>query len=513
MFSITNYELVEIEPEELKPHPVNAAIYGEIEVDQTLVDSIREKGQLEPIIINKDNVIISGCRRWLAIKKINAEQIPQIEVDDVTDTESVGEHIHLKAKCQRIDFTNEVEEKKAIIEYNRRREKRYSQLYNEIEALREIYDPMTEVKRRKNLTILNVTTLSRRIDEAVKRGDIDSQVIDPSLTPTEKAREYGYLVGGPGSDIIFEDFMDTHPYPSPGSEKYERTRKKIAKALGIGIRAVDKITYVGRLAKEQKDDDAIKAMRQLDSADKKKKITLNKAYTVCRLKKEYINGVLDLGKKESNPTVVRLAQNLLEEIDHGDKSASKAWQEFKIRKTATEDNTYDIVLIEPDIRSTVDLLNPDLQRLRSMWIPAPFNAALFVIANVNTLRFCIELISRWNFHLQSFTPITVGDTRHGEWSSSGYDILLLAKRGCWPTPLPEDRFSGDVINRDELHDIIQKMYPGIESFYEIDVEKQHAGWGQPREFIPESIPEPEVEKDYNHEAETHQPSPVETGGW
>ncbi len=66
---ITN-QIVEIDPKVLHAHEVNVALYGLENVDLTLVDSIRKKGQLEPIVITDDNIIISGHRRWLALKYI-----------------------------------------------------------------------------------------------------------------------------------------------------------------------------------------------------------------------------------------------------------------------------------------------------------------------------------------------------------------------------------------------------------------------------------------------------------
>lgn len=73
-------KVVERDPKELHPHEVNVVLYGHEDVDPTLVDSIRKKGQLEPIVITKDaktgeEIIISGHRRWLALKCINENKI------------------------------------------------------------------------------------------------------------------------------------------------------------------------------------------------------------------------------------------------------------------------------------------------------------------------------------------------------------------------------------------------------------------------------------------------------
>lgn len=69
-----NNKLWYIDPDKLKPHEINGKIYGNDELDQLdedLVESIGLNGQLEPIVINgRNNKIISGHRRWRALKKL-----------------------------------------------------------------------------------------------------------------------------------------------------------------------------------------------------------------------------------------------------------------------------------------------------------------------------------------------------------------------------------------------------------------------------------------------------------
>ena len=67
-----NYKVIGHEnkkPSDLIPHPRNEEIYGRDEDVSDLIGLIKESGRIEnPIIINPDNVIISGHRRWLAAK-------------------------------------------------------------------------------------------------------------------------------------------------------------------------------------------------------------------------------------------------------------------------------------------------------------------------------------------------------------------------------------------------------------------------------------------------------------
>ena len=57
--------------EDLKPHPLNDKIYEkQFENISKLEKSIRKYGQLEPIVINSKNIIISGHRRFNVLQNI-----------------------------------------------------------------------------------------------------------------------------------------------------------------------------------------------------------------------------------------------------------------------------------------------------------------------------------------------------------------------------------------------------------------------------------------------------------
>ena len=120
-----------IDPTELKPNPVNVDVYGEEEVDLVLVGSIKELGQLDPIVITADKTIISGHRRWVALLALKDSGI--------------------KAKCLYKHFETKLEEKEAIIECNRQREKSWIQTYNEVNLLKEIFAEKAELRRLANL--------------------------------------------------------------------------------------------------------------------------------------------------------------------------------------------------------------------------------------------------------------------------------------------------------------------------------------------------------------------------
>ena len=66
-----------------------------------------------PVVIVDGNTILSGHRRWIAAKELKLEKIP----------------------CRSMSFSDELDEKEALIEFNRQRKKSYTQLMNEGDLL------------------------------------------------------------------------------------------------------------------------------------------------------------------------------------------------------------------------------------------------------------------------------------------------------------------------------------------------------------------------------------------
>lgn len=98
---------------ELKPHSFNLKLYGEEDLPQGFLDSIKEKGIREPLAVKKDGTIISGHRRWRAAKVAGIVQAPVVQVE----------------------YATELDEREAIIDFNRHRQKTFSQRMTEAEEI------------------------------------------------------------------------------------------------------------------------------------------------------------------------------------------------------------------------------------------------------------------------------------------------------------------------------------------------------------------------------------------
>lgn len=117
-------------PHDLRPHPLNDEIYGD-GADPDLIESIRNKGILNPLLITLDNLIISGHRRWEASVAVGLDMLPVV-VFGSTDTLDIEE---------------------ALIESNRQRTKNNEQIGREYKHLKRIYNERDSKQgRRTDLT-------------------------------------------------------------------------------------------------------------------------------------------------------------------------------------------------------------------------------------------------------------------------------------------------------------------------------------------------------------------------
>lgn len=134
-----------VEISKLKVHPLHRNIYKSNDI-QDLKDSIHQVGLLTSIIVNKDFLIISGVRRYLAVKELGYKFI-------------------------RVEFQHNFpkDESLMIVSYNKQREKTVREKLNEIEYLktkwkgkrgRKSLNAAPSVKTDTRANISNVTGIS-----------------------------------------------------------------------------------------------------------------------------------------------------------------------------------------------------------------------------------------------------------------------------------------------------------------------------------------------------------------
>jgi ParB-like chromosome segregation protein Spo0J len=220
MFNVTR------SPDELKPHPENTDIYGNEEVDNDLVESIKEKGILEPIVIKDDGTILSGHRRWTAAKEAKLDKVP----------------------CRTITFNDGFDEIESLIEFNRQRKKTDYQLGKEAKRL---YEIQSEKARQRQV----------EAGEKGKEGGRGNKK-EKTLVP------------------ISEQGFSSEPSP--------KTIETVGNTLGMGKNKVSQLIYVTNLAdKEEEEED--NGVKEKINEFKTGKITANKAYREIKIAKKKSN--------------------------------------------------------------------------------------------------------------------------------------------------------------------------------------------------------------------------------
>ena len=181
--------IIQMKVSELKPHPINSTIYNDNpDIQKELIHSINLNGLLEPLVINRSNMVISGHRRLQALKEIGWE----------------------KCDCRLSEFENEII---ALIQLNSYRIKVESEIVREAELLKTEYSKQIkkgrplkgEVRNGKNWSIVNVseklgvsTTKLKKLISIKKYEPSLLEKVDLGLISVEQAYQkvrLKYIVG------------------------------------------------------------------------------------------------------------------------------------------------------------------------------------------------------------------------------------------------------------------------------------------------------------------------------
>ena len=181
--------IIQMKVSELKPHPINSTIYHDNpDAQKELIHSINLNGLLEPLVINRSNMVISGHRRLQALKEIGWE----------------------KCDCRLSEYENEII---ALIQLNSYRIKVESEIVREAELLKTEYSKQIkkgrplkgEVRDGKNWSIVNVseklgvsTTKLKKLISIKKYEPSLLEKVDLGLISVEQAYQkvrLKYIVG------------------------------------------------------------------------------------------------------------------------------------------------------------------------------------------------------------------------------------------------------------------------------------------------------------------------------
>ena len=144
-------------PNELKPHPINADIYGDVQREKSkemddLVDSIKTEGIKTNIQITPGNTILAGHRRVEAAKRVGMDSVPVLVINLADEDEQVIHIVHSNVGHRALDGLQTAYSIRALDKaYDSRYEKRGNQ-GNTRETLPEV---TTSVSRETEVVINN----------------------------------------------------------------------------------------------------------------------------------------------------------------------------------------------------------------------------------------------------------------------------------------------------------------------------------------------------------------------
>lgn len=197
--------------EKITPNPQQAR--SELGKIEELMDSIKEKGVLEPILVRpKGNLyeIIAGERRYIASKKIGLNEIPCIEMD-IEDNEAM--EIALIENLQRkdLDVFEEAEGLKALTDL-------YGYSHNEIAK--------KIGKARSTITeIINICRIPKELRTICMENDINSRSTLIEIAKQKKKEDMESLI----KNIIQRDLtrMDTRELSKAIKGERKKTKRFI----------------------------------------------------------------------------------------------------------------------------------------------------------------------------------------------------------------------------------------------------------------------------------------------
>lgn len=184
----------------LKVHPKNNQIYGVDNIEE-IAEAISEKGFIKPLIINQNNVIISGHRRYLACKELNIQDVP-VEIRNFNSEQEELETLLLENMYRNKTTEQKVKEAEMweVIEKEKAEKRRLLNLKQNSE--RENFPSRTNEGRVSDIvakqvgigsgkTLETAKIVVRKIDELRHNGDDEnasflSEVLNKTVSGAKK---------------------------------------------------------------------------------------------------------------------------------------------------------------------------------------------------------------------------------------------------------------------------------------------------------------------------------------
>ena len=177
----TTIEVTSLPTSELRSHPLNIKIYGELETDTQFLDSIQRWGIIDPIVYQPirlngqkvENIIVSGHRRFLAARAFN---LPTVPVRMAIPSSPVIENEADLLAMERL-----------VIEANRQRVKNHVQIGREFIELKRIEERAAALRKTTGTAIGKDFPKGRARDIAAATLGISGRTAEKISKIIEKA--------------------------------------------------------------------------------------------------------------------------------------------------------------------------------------------------------------------------------------------------------------------------------------------------------------------------------------
>jgi N6-adenosine-specific RNA methylase IME4 len=353
----------------LKAHGMNVEIYGNGEPDDGLLESVKANGILEPIVVTPGGTILSGHRRWRAALTLGLRDVPTREMNPPTN----------------------LDEQETLLEFNRQREKTFSQKMREAEKLKEIVAARAREKQQAQGGIGHTGAVFGGLGGRPKKEESSENPLPVIL------REGG-----------FREAEHTPPTSrtAKDSAHANETTKKVATQVGMGQRTFEKAEKVYKKA-ESGDERAQELVKKLDAGT----TTVNAAF------KEII--------------VAEQKKTAIENIE---------------QKAQEPEGLFNVIVIDPpwayDKRSEDTLHRgrapyPTLttEEISAMEIPADNDCALWLWTTNAFMHDAYHVLEAWEFTPKTILTWVKDKMGLGDWLRGQTEHCILAVKGKPPITL------------------------------------------------------------------------------
>lgn len=401
-----------LDTKKLKPNPVNLQVYGEEGTDYRLINSIEEKGQLEPLVVIDDiknpgeYIIVSGHRRWMALKTLGKE-----------------------ALCRLVAFEDELEMKEAIVEFNKYRKKTSSQIVNEANLLKSIYAEQAEERKISSLVqnsnVLNSTQREELKKEAGKTRD---KVADAVGMGWKKLKQ----------------LTEIKEKADKGDKEAETLMEKLDnEELTVNAAA----TYLELIeAAKSEDPEKDYALKLLDSVHKEKMTSSQATKRLNKLRKK-INDKNNIREDKFKKQKVEITNIYL-----------------------NPDGTYNVLFAD------FSCISVCFEDYMNMNIPTTYPAILCILTTIPFLKESLDVMEWWNFKYRAMCIWEKNNKNSNIYFKGSYEVLLLGTIWDTPKidykfPSIITAKTGNEC----VHKMIQRMFPN-QKYIDLFPRENHEGW-------------------------------------